>query len=272
MSKAQEAKQQVNDALERLTQELNAGKSERLVAFLDMLGKFHRYSFGNVMLIVSQRPDATQVAGYRAWQKLGRQVRKGEKSITIIAPMLLKKDAESGSEPEKVLRFRAASVFDVSQTDGDELPEPVTMQGTPGEHLDQLRSYVQSCGITLDFDDCGSASGVSRGGHITIQPGMTDAETFSVLVHELAHELLHHGENAQRGDKAMRELEAESVAHAVCTGIGLDPGTACSDYIHTYGGNAEMLAKVLDRVQKTAARILDAVTLPADQPAEQVAA
>lgn len=135
MTKAQEARQHIDHAIERLAAELNAGRSETLRAFLEMVGKFHRYSFGNVMLILSQRPDATRVAGYRTWQGLGRQVRKGEKGITIIAPMLLKQDAEPGQDPEKVLRFKAASVFDVSQTDGEELPTPAQMQGTPKEHL-----------------------------------------------------------------------------------------------------------------------------------------
>lgn len=274
MTKAQEARTTIEQALERLSDELNAGKSETLEAFLAMLAKFHRYSFGNVMLILSQRPDATHVAGYRAWQKLGRQVRKGEKSITIIAPMMLKKEADNGVDPEKVLRFKAASVFDVSQTDGEELPAPAAIQGTPGEHLRLLRDFVATAGITLDTaEDLGGPLGVSRGGSITLQAGLGDAECFAVLVHELAHELLHHGENAQRGDKTTRELEAESTAHAVCTGIGLTPGTACSDYILSYGGDAELLAKVLDRVQKTAARILDAVLLPATEPVtEQVAA
>ncbi|MAO19189.1 MAG: DUF1738 domain-containing protein [Phycisphaerae bacterium] len=273
MTMAQEARKTIDQALERLSDELNNGKSETMQAFLAMLAKFHRYSFGNIMLILAQRPEATQVAGYRAWQGLGRQVRKGEKGITIIAPMMLKKDSESGNDPEKVLRFRATSVFDLSQTDGEELPAPTTMQGTPGEHLTQLRDFVISLGISLDTekDLCGPL-GVSRGGSITILDNLNDPEGFSVLVHELAHEMLHHGENAQRADKTTRELEAEATAHAVCTAVGLEPGTACSDYIQSYGGDAELLASVLHRVQKTAARILDAVLIPADETVEAEAA
>tara|TARA_R110002072_G_scaffold101703_1_gene224014 strand:+ start:20981 stop:21943 length:963 start_codon:yes stop_codon:yes gene_type:complete len=273
MTKAQEARKTIDQALERLSDELNNGKSETMQAFLAMLAKFHRYSFGNIMLILAQRPDATQVAGYRAWQGFGRQVRKGEKGITIIAPMMLKKDSESGSDPEKVLRFRATSVFDLSQTDGEELPAPTTMQGTPGEHIARLRDFVISLGISLNTEtDLGGPLGVSRGGSITILDNLDDAESFSVLVHELAHEMLHHGENALRGDKTTRELEAEATAHAVCTAVGLEPGTACSDYIQSYGGDAELLASVLHRVQKTAARILDAVLIPADETVEAEAA
>lgn len=258
MTKAQDAKLRIDDAIASLTDELNAGKSETLEAFLAMLSKFHHYSFGNVMLILSQRPEATRVAGYRAWQQLGRQVRKGEKSITIIAPMMLKKESDSG-DTEKVLRFRAASVFDIAQTDGDDLPEPASVQGDPGTALQALLAHADSVGITVDFGDLRGANGMSRGGHITLAEGMTEAETFSTLVHELAHELLHQGESAERGDKTTRELEAEAVAHTVCIAVGLEVGTACSDYIQSYGGDAKQLASVLERVQKTAHELVNAI-------------
>lgn len=268
MTKAQDAKQRIDDAIQSLTDELSAGKSETLEAFLGMLSRFHSYSFGNVMLILAQRPDATRVAGYRAWQKLGRQVRKGEKSITIIAPMLIKHENTSG-ETEKRLRFRGASVFDLSQTDGDPLPEPPSVHGEPGEALAELRRHAESVGIVVEFADLRGANGVSRGGHITIAEGMSDAETFSTLVHELAHEMLHQGEDAQRGDKTTRELEAEAVAHTVCTAVGLEPGTACSDYIQTYGGDAKLLASVLERVQKTSHAILNGLQ-SAEQQSQRV--
>ena len=258
MTKAQDAKQRIDNAIESLTEELNAGKSDTLNAFLSMLSKFHHYSFGNVMLILSQRPEATRVAGYRAWQQLGRQVRKGEKSITIIAPMLLKKELDTGNA-EKVLRFRAASVFDIEQTEGDELARPASVQGDPGAALEALQSHAVTLGISVDFAELRGASGVSRGGYITLATGMSNAETFSTLVHELAHELLHHGEGAVRGDKSTRELEAEAVAHTVCNAVGLQVGTACSDYIQSYGGDAKQLAGVLDRVQKTAHALIQAI-------------
>lgn len=86
--------------------------------------------------------------------------------------------------------------------------------------------------------------------------GMSEAETFSTLVHEIAHEILHHGEHAERGDKTTRELEAEAVVHTVCDAVGLNVGTACSDYIQSYGGNAKLLASVLERVQRTSHTIL----------------
>ena len=273
MNKAREARKTIDQALERLSDELNNGKSDTMQAFLAMLAKFHRYSFGNIMLIHSQRPDSTRVAGYRAWQKLGRQVRKGEKGITIIAPMMVKRDSEPGLDSEKVLRFRAASVFDLSQTDGDELPAPTAIKGTPGNHARRLRRFVRSLGIELRVErTLGGPLGISTGGSILLKRGLSDAQYFAVLVHELAHEMLHHGENAQRGDTATRELEAEATAPAVCTAIGLDSATASSDYIHSYGGDAELLATVLERVQKTAACILDAVLIPVDEHADADAA
>lgn len=194
MNKAREARKTIDQALERLSDELNNGKSDTMQAFLAMLAKFHRYSFGNIMLIHSQRPDSTRVAGYRAWQKLGRQVRKGEKGITIIAPMMVKRDSEPGLDSEKVLRFRAASVFDLSQTDGDELPAPTAIKGTPGNHARRLRRFVRSLGIELRVErTLGGPLGISTGGSILLKRGLSDAQYFAVLVHELA--LLNGAEN-----------------------------------------------------------------------------
>jgi Antirestriction protein len=114
-----------------------------------MLAKFHRYSFGNVVLILSQKPDATHVAGFTAWKKLGRFVRKGEKGIVVIAPITIKaKDELKPGEDEKpVLRFRGVHVFDISQTDGEPLPEPAQVSGDPREHLATLRAHIAERGI-----------------------------------------------------------------------------------------------------------------------------
>lgn len=126
--KAEEAKKIADQALQNLTDALKSGKSERLTQYLAMLAKFHRYSFGNVLLILSQKPDATHVAGFGTWKQMGRFVKKGEKGIVIIAPMSIRpKEQEPANEPVKpsrpILRFRGVYVFDVSQTDGQELPE-----------------------------------------------------------------------------------------------------------------------------------------------------
>lgn len=255
LTKAEAARRQIAESMTELAEELTQGKSERLTAFLDMLAKFHGYSFSNVMLIHKQRPDATHVAGYQAWKQLGRQVRKGERGITIIAPMVFRTEETADDQSEQSIRFRAVNVFDVSQTDGEPLPEPPGVDGEPGDHLDRVVAFIASLGIELIIDALLDADGQSRGGCIVIRDGLAPAARFATIVHELVHELLHKDDH--KSDHRFRELEAESVAYAVCRAVGLDTNTASSDYIRFHGGDAEALRAVLDRVQKTAARILD---------------
>lgn len=272
---AEQVRQLTDDAITRLTQALDAGKSDTLVRFLAAMAKFHRYSWGNVLLIMFQRPDAGHVAGFNTWKSLGRFVRKGEKGIVIMAPMMIKpreefarEAREQGEEPRPVLRFRGVYVFDITQTDGEPLPDAAHVQGDPGQCLDRLRAFVEGRGITLVYDVLPlGVSGASSGGRITLHRGLPPAEEFSVLVHELAHEILHHGEGAQRGTKSSRETEAEAVAFIVSEAVGLSTGTASSDYIQLYNGDRDTLTASLDRIQKTAAEILAAFTVePAPQP------
>jgi len=258
--KAEEAKKIADAALTQLSESLKQGKSEELTRYLAMLARFHRYSFGNVMLILFQRPDATHVAGFNTWRQLGRFVKQGEKGIVIIAPMMIRKKEDETVEAEKptqpILRFRGVHVFDVSQTDGEPLPEPARVRGEPGEHIDRLKAFIAERGITLDHDDVPhGAEGVSRGGRISVRPDLEPAAMFSVLVHELAHELLHRSQDRPK-DKTVRETEAEAVAFVVCSAIGLTTGTAASDYIKLYQGDEETLAASLDRVQRVAAEII----------------
>lgn len=257
--KAEQAKKIADQALEQLAEALKHGRSEELTRYLAMLARFHKYSFGNVMLILSQTPDATHVAGFHTWKQMGRFVRKGEKGIVIIAPMMIRKQdeqAKDGDKPESILRFRGVYVFDVSQTDGEPLPEPTRIGGDPGAHIDRLRQVIAGRGITLDNADVPSdALGVSRGGRISIRPGLEPANEFSVTVHEFAHELLHRGDDRPKS-KTVRETEAEAVAFVVCQAIGLETGTAASDYIQLYNGKTETLAASLDRIQKTAAEVI----------------
>ncbi len=266
--KAEEAKKIADQALQTLADALKSGKSEQITQYLAMLAKFHRYSFGNVMLILWQRPDATHVAGFGTWKQMGRFVKKGEKGIVIIAPMNIRPkgetpDPEPGQDQAErarpILRFRGVYVFDVTQTDGQPLPEPARVSGDPRHHLAKLRELVAAKGITLDHDDLPpGADGVSRGGRISIRAGLEPANQFSVIVHELAHELLHRGE--QRPTSAtVRETEAEAVAFVVCQAIGLETGSAASDYIQLYDGKTETLAASLDRIQHVAAEVIAAL-------------
>ena len=269
--KAEQAKKVADQALEQLSQALAAGRCDELTRYLSMLAKFHKYSFGNVMLILSQKPDATHVAGFNTWKQVGRYVRQGEKGIVIIAPMVFRKReaetiaGESAERDDTLLRFRGVYVFDVSQTDGQPLPEPAGINGDPGQHLDRIKTVVASRGIALDYEiGPGSAVGLSRGGRISIRPGLPAAEEFAVIAHELAHELLHRGSD-RPNSKTVRETEAEAVAFVVAQAVGLDAGAAARDYIQLYDGKTDTLAASLDRIQKTAADIIAALDAPEEQ-------
>ena len=268
--KAALAKKLADQALETLSTALAAGKSETLLAYLAAMARFHSYSFGNIMLIYSQRPDATRVAGFRTWRELDRYVKKGEKGIVIIAPMMLKRrDSDGpnghpvehdGDKPDTFIRFRAVHVFDVSQTEGEALPEHSAVGGDPAGHIDRLKTVVADRGIGLEYsDELGSAEGKSSGGRITLRTGLSSAEEFSTLAHELAHEMLHHTDDGDRPTKTVRETEAEAVAFVVSQAVGLDTNTASSDYIQIYAGTKETLAASLDRIQHTATAIISAV-------------
>lgn len=264
----EEATKLAETGLAELAQALEQGKSETLVKYLDLLSRFHHYSFRNCLLIAIQRPDATQVAGFNRWKELGRFVKKGEHGIAILAPLVYKKKAEDEVAPEeaedgnvRTLRgFKVVHVFDVTQTEGQELPEFAQTGGDPGEALSRLEAYVQTYGITLRYDQIpGGALGVSKGGEIIIQPGMTPAQTFCTLVHELAHELLHKGERRKQTTKTVKETEAEAVAFVVARAMGLQTSTTSSDYIQLYAGDKDVLNESLELIQTLAAEIVEAL-------------
>jgi hypothetical protein len=257
---ADELKKLTTDSLDYLSAALAEGHSERLSALLKTMAQFHRYSFHNVCLIARQRPDATRVAGFHAWRKLGRFVRKGEKGIAILAPIVGRKDADAADGDSKtVVGFRAAYVFDVAQTDGAPLPEPTEAGGDPGAATDRLKATIAARGIAVDYvQELDGALGTSSGGRIKVLAGLQPASEFMVLAHEFAHELLHHGED-RPGSRDTRELEAEAVAFVVGHALGLDVTDAARDYIHLYRGDAATLAESLGRIQATAATVLAAI-------------
>jgi len=255
-----------------LIEQLEAGHSEALTSYLTAMSRFHHYSFGNVMEIARQMPTATHVAGFFAWKQLGRFVKAGSKGIRILAPIVgirRKTDEEAAKTnpayPNKPVLggFRAAYVFDISQTDGVDLPERRQVSGDPGENLDRLIAFVRSHGIQLVYsDDLKGALGMSYGGRIAILRGQSKAEEFSTLVHETAHELLHKAERRTATTKTVRETEAEAVAFVVGKAVGLVTDSASADYIHLYHGNASLLAESLEVIQQTASVILAALEPP----------
>ena len=262
--KVEQAKQIASNAIEQLRQALEAGHSERLNEYLAAMARFRRYSWGNVMLIASQNPNATHVAGFHAWHKLGRFVKKGAKGILILAPIIRKKAENNGqTEPDEsstAVGFRAAYVFDVSQTDGQPLPEIGTVNGDPSEYREGLAKFVAAQGIVLEYsDEIAPARGMSEGGKITLLPGQSPAEEFATLVHEIAHEMMHRDERRSSTTTRVRETEAEAVAFVVCSAIGLQTGSAAQDYIGLYGGDAKLLSESLEYVQRTATQILNTI-------------
>ena len=262
--KQEQAIERIDQALVDLQESLAAGDSEWLTRYLKMMGHFHNYSFGNLILIVSQFPQATRVAGYRTWlTKFGRQVKKGEKGIRILAPMIGKAKDENGNPDDserRVYGFRIVSVFDVSQTEGDELPDIGSYQGEPSEYLESLESFVESKGITLKWEAPeGGALGVSLGGTIMVDPSLESPVRFATLVHEVAHEMLHRSDRREQTDKSLRETEAEAVAFAVCNAVNIESNGHAENYIKLHQGDAEKLRASLDYIREAACEILNAL-------------
>jgi len=303
-----EAKQTVAFALGELRQSLEAGKSESLQRYLDFISKFNRYSFNNTMLIMEQCPMATMVAGYSTWKKHGRFVRKGETGIQIYAPIVrgnrktttdsrldrvdAKRDAvlavseqngqNSGPDTEEPLFYRMVSVFDVSQTDGNELVELTRfadygLVGKPGACLNKLESIFERMGLVLETKQLpGLTRGYSIGKYVAVREGLSDTMRFRVLLHELAHSIMHFKKQSVPSSldiylgppsskplvHSMEELEAESVAYTVCRACGVDSSAISSDYITLHEGDGRMLAESMSRIQIVSGRILDAMNKP----------
>ena len=271
----------IKQAVDYLIQQLEAGHSETLTAYLATMARFHNYSFGNILQIARQRPTATRVAGIRAWNQLGRFVKRGERGIQILAPITgyrrrkaeAEHDAatdaseEATAKPHPILiGFRPVYVFDVAQTEGADLPEfDHHITGEVGGDRDRLIAFLAQQNIKLEFSEkIAPALGVSYGGKIALLPGQSGAEEFTTLVHETAHEFLHKSERRTMTTQTVRETEAEAVAFIVGQAVGLEMGTASSDYIQMYKGNAALLAESLEVIQRTSAVILTA--LRAEEP------
>ncbi|SNT13592.1 hypothetical protein SAMN05421770_104326 [Granulicella rosea] len=278
-SKKPTTKQELITAnIKLLIEQLEAGHSEALTNYLTAMSRFHNYSFGNVLEIARQMPTATRVAGFWTWKNLGRSVNAGAKGIRILAPIVgvrRKKDEEAEKDITKqntrtLLGFRNTYVFDISQTNGVDLPELREVSGDPGESIDRLAAFLRAQGIQIVYNPkIAPAMGMSYGGRIAVLPGQSKAEEFSTLVHEAAHEMMHKAERRTATTKTVRETEAEAVAFVVGKAIGLVTGSASADYINLYHGNASLLAESLEVVQQTANVILAALEPPIDDSATE---
>lgn len=253
------------ELIAELTQGINnLTTSENWQRYLTFQSHFHRYSYGNVLLIAAQRTAATRVAGFNTWRTMNRSVRKGEKAIWILAPMMYKKaDAESGEDDRVMRGFKFVSVFDIAQTDGEELPTVCNrLDGNDPEGAYNILSEVAlSIGFTVvqhKFDSTTNGDCSHRDRRIRVEWRNSPAQQFKTLVHEIAHALLHEHFDS----RALAELEAESVAYVVCKGVGFDSSAYSFGYVATWaGGGEQAIARIkacCERIQKTAATILRA--------------
>jgi len=230
---------------------------------LEAQGRFHRYSFSNALLITRQDPGASRVAGFATWRSFGRQVRKGERAIWILAPMTGRRTRTAdGDERRPILGFRPVAVFDVAQTDGEPLPEMChNLEGdepvaTFGALADRARRLGYAVELTeLPGTTNGDCSFARR--RIRVECRNEPAQRVKTLAHELAHVLLHEGTD----DRPLAELEAESTAYVVCRALGLDTSGYSFGYVACWaGGGAEAVARIKasgSRIQRAAAVILE---------------
>jgi antirestriction protein ArdC len=242
--------------------------SEAWLAYLRGMARFHRYSPTNVAMILNQRPDATQVAGFRVWQSMGRQVRKGSKGIAIWAPCSYKverQDADGEITEAKTLGgFRLAYVFDVADTDGEPLPEaPEAAQATllageaPAGMWDYLAGQVAKHGYKLELvPDLGGPNGrTTWAGRLVqvVDDGRDAASMAKTLAHELGHVLLH-ADMVGSGCPEAKEVEAESVAYLIGSAFGLDTTDYSLGYVTSWSGGDHRV------ILATAKRVMEAVT------------
>ena len=256
--------------LDRLTEGITKlTSSDRWQDWLTMQSRFHNYSFNNTLLIMAQRPDATRVAGYNAWRKLDRFVRKGEKGIWILAPMIYKVDGgdEPTDEATRVLRgFKPVPVFDLSQTDGQDLPTVCTRLDGEDEAglFAQLRTVAMTLGFTVeDTDELpeGVNGDCNHDKHrIRVRASNSPVQRVKTLAHELGHGLLHE----QFDSRSLAELEAESVAFIVCANNGINSDDYTFGYVANWAGGAdEAVAEIKasgGRIQRAADHILAAMS------------
>ena len=281
--------------MDSIMQSLESGVEElftsnRYQEFLKTMAKFHNYSFNNTMLIAMQRPDATLVTSYKNWQSMGRQVMKGEKGITIIAPAPYKKmkekevldenqrpimgtDGKPKTEKVEITvpHFKAVTVFDIAQTSGEPIqtlaPELLT---AAVQDFDSFMQAIQKISpVPIRFDEIdGNANGYYHNAdkEIVIKKGLSESQTLKTAIHETAHAKLHDKEIMEslgvEKDRLTKEVEAESVAYCVCSSFGLDTSDYSFPYIAGWSSSREMkeMKASMDVIRKTAGEMIDQLT------------
>lgn len=282
---------ELTERLENGVKELYA--SDNYAQYITAMAKFHHYSFGNALLILFQCPQATNVAGYNTWKQLGRQVKKGEKGIMILAPCnfraslerekidpltgqaLLGPDGKPLTEKVKISpnRFKIAHVFDMSQTEGRELPQ-IGVSELTGDVADYTGIYNRLTALSplpvLQEDFQRSAKGYTSftENRIVVKPGMSQVQTIKTLVHEIAHAKLHKPDDIldvpRPGERRRKEVEAESIAYVVCQHFGIDTADYSLAYVAGWSKGRELteLKGSLNIIHATAGEIIDAISPP----------
>ena len=256
----------IGSQLEELT------STEGWARFVAFATGFHSYSLSNVLLILSQRPDASRVAGFRQWQERGRQVRKGERSIKIFGYATKRIEDENGEE-ERRPYFPIISVFDVSQTDsmdGEEVPElaPRLIGGDDAGIYDATAEWLTGQGWNIDRASTGEANGFTQhtSRTITIHDQLQPAQAAATMLHEAAHALMHADTADYHEHRGIYETEAESVAYIVAGVLGLDTRSKSIGYIAGWTeGDVETVKTTATRVLATVRTILDGITEPDDE-------
>jgi antirestriction protein ArdC len=235
-----------------------ARASDFFKEYLDVASKFWRYSLHNQLLIRLQCERASRVAGFRSWQELGRRIRKGEHGIRILAPSLKKIiKLEDNSEGVIVRGFFVVSVFDVSQTEGKDLPQlDVEVKGDDRTNvLDKLIEFCKKKGIVVEFVELQDGFfGASSGGRIVINSSLSVNGRASTLLHEIAHELLHRTEEGKKIDRNQKEVQAEGVAFVVSKAVGLE--TKSFDYLALFDADYKKIMTNLKTIAEGAKVIL----------------
>jgi len=230
--------------------------SEEMLRYLETCSKFHQYSPFNVWCILMACPNATAVAGFQKWNSFNRFVRKGEKGIPILAPIIVKEDPDDPDSKSGLRGFKVVYVFDLSQTEGEPLPDPPNWKSPAknAELQELLIRFADSKGIQVQIKHMGrDIQGVSIGGKILLDP---EAGT-KTLIHEIAHELLHRDTDRPE-ESEIRELEAESVAYIVGKHYGLD-GLSSPNYVALHGATSEMVMSHLECIRNAASEIINAL-------------
>lgn len=278
-----------SERLKALTDQLEQGVSDifqsgQYAAYLTAMSKFHHYSFGNTMLIFIQCPNATHVAGYHDWRRnFGRQVKRGERGITILAPCPYRRQEEveeaapDGSSSTSIqwvqrMGFRTVTVFDVSQTEGKPLPELAKkLTGDVAQYESMVAALRSISPYPISIESFpGGAYGccdfVER--RILVQPDMSQTQTIKTMIHEVSHAKLHAPEKTeelpQHKQRFVREMEAESVAYVVCRHFGIDTSDYSFGYVAGWSRGKELsqLRESLDLIRNTAAELIDGISPP----------